>query len=376
VSSNASRVRSTLAALLVLAGLGGSAGLASATESLSAVVEIEADRFEPDRIEIEAGATVEWRNVATVARSVSADDGSFDSGRLRPGQSFVVSFAEPGEYPYLGAVGGRTPGTPVGVVVVHPSGTIGEEAQPPGEDPPPADDRLDGVDAEDPADLEAPPPSEEASPPAALPPWEEGSDASGTEAGPLPAPPAAPVAEPVSAGGSAAAVGQAQEGVIIVDNAYQPKQIEVDPGTTVVWTQEGELPHTVTADDGSFDSGEMGQGDTYSQSFEQAGSYPYYCTFHGAPGGEGMSGTVVVTGPPGGPGAGADTPGAPGEGEDGTGTTLADTGTSVVTLFLVTLALLVAGISLLLAARPRPSLGPVLTGFENLRPAPLGRGSA
>jgi hypothetical protein len=132
----------------------------------------------------------------------------------------------------------------------------------------------------------------------------------------------------------------------------------------------------VTADDGSFDSGEMGQGDTYSRTFQQSGSYPYYCTFHGAPGGEGMSGTVVVTGAPGGPGEGADTQGGQGEGEGEAGTTLADTGTSVVPLSLATLALLVAGIGLLLAGRPRLSSGPGLTGFESLGPAPLGDRSA
>jgi plastocyanin len=374
VSSKAPGVRSTLAAVLALAGLGGSAGLASATESSPAVVEIEADRFEPSRIEIEAGATVQWSNVATVARSVSADDGSFDSGRLRPGQSFTLSFAEPGEYPYHGALGGRTPSTPAGLVVVHPSGAIGQEAEPPGDDPD-TSDAWPEADAEAPGDLETTSPSEEASPSSAPPPWDMGSNAPATEAAWVPTSPAAPVAGPVSVG-RFALVGQAQDGVIIVDNAYQPKQIEVDPGTTVMWTQEGELPHTVTADDGSFDSGEMGQGDTYSRTFQQSGSYPYYCTFHGAPGGEGMSGVVVVAGAPGGPSDSADTPGAPGEGERDPGTILADTGTSVVPLSLVALALLVAGIGLLLAGRARPSLGPALSGFEDLGPARLGSGSA
>jgi hypothetical protein len=120
----------------------------------------------------------------------------------------------------------------------------------------------------------------------------------------------------------------------------------------------------------------MGQGDTYSRTFQQPGSFPYYCTFHGAPGGEGMSGTVVVTGATGEPGDGADTPGALGMDGDQTGNALADTGTSVVTLSLVTLALLATGIGLLLAGRPRPSPGTALTGFENLGPAPLGGGSS
>jgi plastocyanin len=374
--STAPRARSTLAVLLGLTGLAGSAGLASATEGSPIVVEIEADRFVPDRVEIEAGATIEWHNAADVARSVEADDGSFDSGRLRPGQSVVVSFAEPGEYPYHGTVGGRNPSSPAGLVVVHPSDPGGQGTPPP-EDP--AEQPSEGVDAEEPADEEAPPPADATPPPPvedAL--WDPGPDDPATQPGEVTAPPA-PAAVPASAGRSAVVAGQAQEGVTIVDNAYQPKQIEVDAGTTVLWTQEGELPHTVTADDGSFDSGEMGQGDTYSQTFQQPGSFPYYCTFHGAPGGVGMSGTVVVSGGAGGPGDGQDPSGDEGQGnaaDDQPEATLADTGTSVGPLSLAAVALMVAGITLLLVDRGRRPAVPALTGFENLGPpdpAPQGR---
>jgi plastocyanin len=364
-------MRSILAPLLAVAAVGGWTGSAPATEGSPTVVEVEADRFEPDHIEIEAGATVEWRNVATVGRSVWADDGSFVSGRLRPGESFLVTFAEPGEYPYHGAVGGRIPSSPAGLVVVHAPDTIGQEDEPPGEDADPSDDRPDGEDPEDPADEVAPTPPEQAAPPwGQQPAWEVGSGDPGTQAGGVTAfPVAAPAPEPVSAGRFPVVNGQAQEGVTIVDNAYQPKQIEVDAGATVVWTQEGQLPHTVTADDGSFDSGEMGQGDTYSRTFQQPGTFPYYCTFHGAPGGEGMSGTVVVAGSPGGPGDGGDEPGAAEEGDDEPGGALADTGTSVVALSVLALALTAAGITLLQADRRRRSLVPAPTGFENLGPA-------
>jgi plastocyanin len=158
-------MRSILAPLLAVVAVGGWAGSAPATEGSPTVVEVEADRFEPDRIEIEAGATVEWRNVATVGRSVWADDGSFVSGRLRPGKSFLVTFAEPGEYPYHGAVGGRMPLSPAGLVVVHAPGTIGQEDEPPGEDAEPPYDQPDGEDPEDPADEVAPTPPEQAAPP-------------------------------------------------------------------------------------------------------------------------------------------------------------------------------------------------------------------
>jgi hypothetical protein len=83
-----------------------------------------------------------------------------------------------------------------------------------------------------------------------------------------------------------------------------------------------------------------------------------------------MAGRVVVTGATGGPGQGADTPVAPGAGDE-TGTALADTGTSVVALSLLALALMTTGITLLQADRRRRSLVSAPTGFENLGPAPL-----
>lgn len=83
--------------------------------------------------------------------------------------------------------------------------------------------------------------------------------------------------------------------VAIVDSAFEPVELTVAAGTTVVWNQEGSAPHTVTADDGAFDSGTLNTGDTFEFTFEEPGEYPYYCTFHGAAGGEGMAGTVVVT---------------------------------------------------------------------------------
>lgn len=86
-----------------------------------------------------------------------------------------------------------------------------------------------------------------------------------------------------------------QAAVKLVNSEFTPKELTVKVGTTVVWTSEDNPIHTVTADDGSFDSGRMKKGDTFSHTFTQAGEYPYYCAIHGAPGGVGMSGVVIVT---------------------------------------------------------------------------------
>lgn len=84
--------------------------------------------------------------------------------------------------------------------------------------------------------------------------------------------------------------------VSVVDNEFDPAQLEVASGTTVTWTNNGDLPHTVTADNGSFESGNLDPGGTFEQSFSEAGEYSYYCEYHGASGGTGMSGTITVTG--------------------------------------------------------------------------------
>jgi len=55
------------------------------------------------------------------------------------------------------------------------------------------------------------------------------------------------------------------------------------------------MSHSVTADNDSFYSATLQHGQTYSQTFTVAGTYPYYCAFHGGVGGIGMSGSIVVT---------------------------------------------------------------------------------
>ena len=85
--------------------------------------------------------------------------------------------------------------------------------------------------------------------------------------------------------------------VTIIDSNFQPGELTVSPGTTVMWTNSGNFPHTVTADDGSFDSGRLQVGDSFEYTFDEPGTYPYHCEIHGATGGLGMSGIIVVEGP-------------------------------------------------------------------------------
>jgi plastocyanin len=56
--------------------------------------------YAPKRLVIEAGTTVEWTNRDEMVHTVSADDGSWDSGAIRPGESWRATFTEPGVYPF------------------------------------------------------------------------------------------------------------------------------------------------------------------------------------------------------------------------------------------------------------------------------------
>ena len=76
--------------------------------------------------------------------------------------------------------------------------------------------------------------------------------------------------EPVAADCAAPVEGAA---VTISGFAFAPASLEVAVGTTVTWTNEDGTQHTVTAGDGSFDSGALGQGDTFSQTFDTAGTF-------------------------------------------------------------------------------------------------------
>lgn len=78
------------------------------------------------------------------------------------------------------------------------------------------------------------------------------------------------------------------------DDYFSPQDITVSAGTTITWHNVGSMSHTVTADNGLFNSGTLIPDESFSYDFTTPGSYPYYCQFHGGPGGVGMSGVVTV----------------------------------------------------------------------------------
>jgi plastocyanin len=79
--------------------------------------------------------------------------------------------------------------------------------------------------------------------------------------------------------------------VVIEDYAFKAATVTVTAGTEVEWTNKDDDPHTVTADDKSFDSKGLGQGDVYRHRFDTPGRYAYHCAAHPF-----MRGVIIVNG--------------------------------------------------------------------------------
>ena len=97
-------------------------------------------------------------------------------------------------------------------------------------------------------------------------------------------------ATPVSEDESDTTVDTSETGVEVVDFVFRPETLEIAAGTTVTWTNQDIVPHTATADDGSFNSGKLSKSESFSFTFEEPGTYEYFCEFH-----PNMTGTIVVT---------------------------------------------------------------------------------
>ena len=62
--------------------------------------------------------------------------------------------------------------------------------------------------------------------------------------------------------------------------AFVPKEITIAPGTTIVWINRDETPHTVTSNNKSFASKGLDTGDKFEHSFASEGDFTYTCTIH------------------------------------------------------------------------------------------------
>lgn len=72
----------------------------------------------------------------------------------------------------------------------------------------------------------------------------------------------------------------AQITISITDSGYVPNSVTINPGDTVRWVNNGSSAHTVTSDEGSFDSVSLATGQSFAAVFNLAGNYAYHCRLH------------------------------------------------------------------------------------------------
>ena len=88
--------------------------------------------------------------------------------------------------------------------------------------------------------------------------------------------------------------------VEMYDNRYQYTEIHVPVGGTVTFVGAGNNPHNAVDSDGGwstedvFGSLEQKKGDEATLTYNTAGTFNFYCTFHGNPQGAGMAGVLIV----------------------------------------------------------------------------------
>ncbi len=98
--------------------------------------------------------------------------------------------------------------------------------------------------------------------------------------------------ESAGGGGESAPGGSSAVKVDMKDVTYVPMEVTVKKGGTITWTNSDAFPHTVTKEAGpgpKFDSGNIGDGESFEQKFTVAGKIDYFCEIHST-----QKGTITV----------------------------------------------------------------------------------
>ena len=90
----------------------------------------------------------------------------------------------------------------------------------------------------------------------------------------------------------AIADGHATTHTVTISNfAFSPANLTIKAGDTVMFTNEDSAPHTATADNGGFDTGNLSRGQSASLTFNAAGTFSYFCAIHPR-----MKGSITIEG--------------------------------------------------------------------------------
>jgi plastocyanin len=92
-----------------------------------------------------------------------------------------------------------------------------------------------------------------------------------------------------SAKTAASDTGQSVAQVTIDNFSFTPQEIKVKAGTTIIWTNRDDIPHTVVSTDSLFKSKTLDTDDKFTTTFGKPGTYSYFCSIHPK-----MTGKVIV----------------------------------------------------------------------------------
>jgi len=215
---------------------GGSSSGDSATAptppgSKSYTINMSGDAFDPQTLNARVGDKITWVNKDPVPHNVTG--GPLDSGTMMPNATYTTVLTEQGTIQYQCTFHPGMTGTLQ--VAAAPAGTVVPAAPP-----------------------------------------DTSTGGSAPEA-PQGDPPAKPDA------------GAQNHQVDIVNFLYDPDPVQVHVGDTVTFTNKDAAPHTATAEDKSWDSGNLNQGDSWTLKAEKVGTFHYICTYHPT-----MAGTLIV----------------------------------------------------------------------------------
>ena len=214
----------------------GEPGTPGAESPSRATVAIGDRVFRPRNVTIAAGGSVTWRNDDDREHTATASGGNFDTGVMSPGELARETFPNPGTFSFLCVIHPEMTGT---VTVTGSGGGAPPPATPTPEPTPKPDD---------------------------------------------------PDANP----------GSAANDVVIREFEFTPTELTVDEGASVTFDNQGSAGHTVTADDGAFDSGLITPGSSWEHTFASSGTFAFICAFHPQ-----MAATIRVRDPGGAPPAAA-----------------------------------------------------------------------
>lgn len=194
-------------------------------------VNIQNYQYQPKDHVISLGSTVRWTNLDADPHTITSDvSGQFGSSSLGQNGTFEHTFTAAGKYNYHCGI---HPGMTGSITVLTGDGSV-------------------------------------------------------PTAGPSNTPTMTRTPQPTSTPGGAPATD-----VSVVDYSYNPATINVEQGTTVRWTNNGQDPHTITSvPAGQFDSGHLNSGQAWQFTFNTPGTYEYKCAYHGN-----MTGSVTVLAP-------------------------------------------------------------------------------